>query len=63
MNKARGQSQNWYSLDFDIRKQLMGGHLITGRKFAGKVKQLVTGSTGLDDWEWESLFSVTTPII
>ena len=58
MNKARGESKNWYTLDFDVRKQLMGGHMITGRKFAGKVKQLVTGSAGLDDWEWGvTLFS------
>lgn len=52
MNKSRGEQHNWYSLDFDSRKRLMGGHLMTGRKFAGKVKQLVTGSTGLDAWEW-----------
>jgi len=52
MNKARGGEYNWYSLDFDTRKQLMSGHLITGRKFAGRVKQLVTGGVGLDDWEW-----------
>lgn len=52
MNKARAETHNWYALDFDRRKQLMGGHAITGRKFAGKVQQLVTGSTGLDAWEW-----------
>ncbi len=52
MNKARRDGANWYMLDFDKRKQLMGGHMMTGRKFAGKVKQLVTGSIGLDDWEW-----------
>ncbi len=52
MNKARRDKDNWYALDFDTRKCLMGGHLITGRKFAGKVKQLVTGSVGLDQWEW-----------
>ena len=52
MNKRRDAEYNWYSLDFDTRRQLMSGHLITGRKFAGKVKQLVTGGVGLDDWEW-----------
>jgi hydrogen peroxide-dependent heme synthase len=52
MSKARNENHNWYSLDFDTRKRLMGGHLISGRKFAGKIKQLVTGSTGLDAWEW-----------
>lgn len=52
MNKKRGGQHNWYLLPFDRRKLLMGGHMITGRKFAGKVKQLVTGSAGLDAWEW-----------
>lgn len=52
MNKARRDQNNWYLLGFDERKQMMGGHLVTGRKFAGKVKQLVTGSFGLDAWEW-----------
>ncbi len=52
MNKRRGEEKNWYELEFENRKQLMAGHMVTGRKFAGKVKQLVTGSVGLDDWEW-----------
>ena len=38
--------------DFDDRKKLMRTHAVTGRKFAGRIKQLITGSTGLDDWEW-----------
>lgn len=58
MNKARRDANNWYTLSFDERKQLMNGHMITGRKFAGKVSQLVTGSFGLDAWEWGvTLFS------
>lgn len=52
MNKKRDGSDNWYSLDFDSRKKLMGGHARTGRKYAGRISQLITGSTGLDDWEW-----------
>jgi chlorite dismutase len=52
MNKARRDYANWYTLDFEKRKQLMAGHMMTGRLFAGKVKQLVTGSIGLDAWEW-----------
>ena len=43
---------NWYGLDFKDRKQLMRSHATTGRKFAGRISQLITGSTGLDDWEW-----------
>jgi chlorite dismutase len=52
MNKRRAGSDNWYLLDFATRKRLMGGHARVGRKFAGRVSQLITGSTGLDDWEW-----------
>ncbi|HTD88879.1 MAG TPA: hydrogen peroxide-dependent heme synthase [Candidatus Binatia bacterium] len=52
MNKRRSGNDNWYSLDFPTRKRLMGGHARVGRKYAGRVSQLITGSTGLDDWEW-----------
>jgi chlorite dismutase len=52
MNKKRSGGDNWYSLDFDTRKKLMGGHAKTGRKYAGRISQLITGSSGLDDWEW-----------
>ena len=52
MSKRRAGADNWYLLDFDTRKKLMGGHARVGRKYAGRVSQLITGSTGLDDWEW-----------
>lgn len=52
MSKRRQGNDNWYSLDFATRKKLMGGHARVGRKFAGRISQLITGSTGLDDWEW-----------
>ncbi|MFO1461732.1 MAG: hydrogen peroxide-dependent heme synthase [Verrucomicrobiota bacterium] len=52
MNKKRSGNDNWYSLDFDTRKKLMAGHAKTGRKYSGRISQLITGSTGLDDWEW-----------
>jgi peroxiredoxin len=52
MSKRRSGSDNWYALDFDARKHLMAGHARVGRTFAGRVVQLITGSTGLDDWEW-----------
>lgn len=58
MNKSRVRDANWYMLDFDERKRYMASHAITGRNFATTVKQLVTGSIGLDDWEWGvTLFS------
>ena len=44
--------ENWYALSFEARKELMAGHARVGRSYAGRVVQLITGSTGLDDWEW-----------
>jgi chlorite dismutase len=52
MSKRRGEERNWYALPYDERRKLMKGHAAVGREFAGKVKQLITGSTGLDDAEW-----------
>jgi peroxiredoxin len=52
MSKRRKVGQNWYTLPYDEREQLMRGHGKVGRTFAGRVLQLITGSTGLDDWEW-----------
>jgi len=58
MSKRREPEQNWYALDYAKRRELMGGHMRVGRTYAGRVRQLVTGSTGLDDWEWGvSLFA------
>ena len=52
MSKKREVGQNWYALDLETRRKLMSGHMRVGRTFAGRVRQLVTGSTGTDDWEW-----------
>lgn len=62
MSKRRGgEGQNWYALDFAARKKLMAGHARVGRTYSGRVLQLITGSTGLDDMEWGvTLFARTT---
>lgn len=52
MSKRRSGDDNWYMLDFDARKKLMAGHARVGRKFSGRITQLITGATGVDDWEW-----------
>jgi peroxiredoxin len=52
MSKRRAGADNWYLLDMATRKKLMGGHARVGRKYSGRISQLITGSTGLDDWEW-----------
>jgi hydrogen peroxide-dependent heme synthase len=59
MSKRRGDVHNWFTLPYDERKELMYAHGASGRKFAGRVLQVITGSTGLDDFEWGvTLFAV-----
>ena len=61
MSKRRNVDQNWYRLPFDERRDLMYEHGASGRKFAGRVLQVVTGSTGLDDYEWGVTLFARTP--
>jgi len=64
MSKRRNPDQNWYALSLEERKKLMQGHALVGRGYAGRVRQFITGSTGLDDQEWGvSLFAKTTSSI
>ncbi len=59
MSKRRNEGQNWFTLPYDERKDLMYEHGASGRKFTGRILQLITGSTGLDDFEWGvTLFGV-----
>jgi peroxiredoxin len=52
MSKKRAPEQNWFTLPYDARKDLMYAHGKSGRTFSGRVLQVVTGATGIDDWEW-----------
>ncbi|HUH08491.1 MAG TPA: chlorite dismutase family protein [Egibacteraceae bacterium] len=52
MSKRRQATDNWYMLDFAERRRLMAGHARVGRGYRGRILQLITGSIGLDDWEW-----------
>ena len=52
MNKIRDPHANWFMLSSSERSRLMAEHATSGIKFAGKVSQLITASTGFDDWEW-----------
>jgi hydrogen peroxide-dependent heme synthase len=53
MSKRRGApDQNWFTTPYDDRKEMMYEHGASGRKFSGRILQLVTGSTGLDEFEW-----------
>jgi len=63
MSKRRDSGANWYELPFAERKRLMGGHARVGRTYAGRVIQLITGSTGLDDWEWGVTLFTDDPVV
>jgi hydrogen peroxide-dependent heme synthase len=52
MSKRRNGGDNWYALDYEARRKLMAGHAKVGRTYAGRILQLITGSTGLDEHEW-----------
>jgi peroxiredoxin len=62
MSKRRDAGANWYGLEFAERKRLMAGHARVGRSYAGRVLQLITGSTGLDDWEWGVTLLADDPV-
>lgn len=52
MSKRRAPDQNWYSLTLEERSRLMYSHGLIGRRYAGRVMQIITGAIGLDAWEW-----------
>jgi chlorite dismutase len=64
MSKRREAHANWYATPFEARRDMMMEHGKSGRAFAGKIVQLVTGSTGLDDYEWGvTLFGINLEVI
>jgi hydrogen peroxide-dependent heme synthase len=52
MSKRRQTGQNWYTLSLEERSQLMHAHALTGRRYAGRVQQIITGAIGFENWEW-----------
>ena len=52
MDRRRGEDKNWYQLPIEERARQMNEHGLVGRRYAGEVKQIITGSIGFDDWEW-----------
>ncbi len=52
MDRRRGEDKNWYTLPIEERARQMNEHGLVGRRYAGEVKQIITGSIGFDDWEW-----------
>jgi len=52
MDRRRGENKNWYQLPIEERARQMNEHGLVGRRYAGDVRQIITGSIGFDDWEW-----------
>ncbi len=63
MDRRRGEQQNWYSLPIEERARQMNDHGLVGRRYAGEVKQIITGSIGFDDWEWGVDLFADDPIV
>jgi hydrogen peroxide-dependent heme synthase len=62
MSKRRAPGQNWYALPLEERSRLMMAHGMTGRGYAGRVVQVITGALGLDAWEWGVTLFAADPL-
>ena len=63
MNKRRGEIKNWYTVSFEKRAAMMREHGFIGREYAGQVTQIISGSIGLDDWEWGVDLFADDPVV
>jgi hydrogen peroxide-dependent heme synthase len=63
MDRRRGEDKNWYSLPIEERQRQMEEHGMVGRRYAGTVKQIITGSIGFDNWEWGVDLFADDPVI
>ncbi len=62
MSKRRATGDNWYQLPMDERSRLMREHGLVGRRYAGRIVQVISGSVGLDDWEWAVTLFARDPL-
>jgi hydrogen peroxide-dependent heme synthase len=63
MDKKRDGGDNWYRLPIEMRRDLMREHGMVGRRYAGQVTQIISGSIGFDDWEWGVDLFADDPIV
>ena len=63
MDRLRGEKDNWYSVPIEERQRMMHDHGMIGRRYADEVKQIITGSIGLDDWEWAVDLFADDPLV
>ena len=63
MDRKRGESINWYTVPFAERQRMMHEHGLIGRRYGDVVKQIISGSIGLDDWEWGVDLFADDPVV
>ena len=63
MDRRRGEDKNWYTVPMEERARQMNEHGLVGRRYAGEVRQIITGSIGFDDWEWGVDLFADDPLI
>jgi hydrogen peroxide-dependent heme synthase len=63
MDRKRGEAINWYTLPIEERQRQMHEHGLIGRRYAGTVKQIISGSIGMDDWEWGVDLFADDPVV
>ncbi|HVU45050.1 MAG TPA: hydrogen peroxide-dependent heme synthase [Terracidiphilus sp.] len=63
MDRKRGEQVNWYTVPFAERQRMMHEHGMIGRRYGDQVKQIITGSIGMDDWEWGVDLFADDPVV
>jgi hydrogen peroxide-dependent heme synthase len=63
MDRKRGEVKNWYQVPMGERQRMMHEHGLVGRRYAGEVRQIISGSIGLDDWEWGVDLFADDPVV
>jgi hydrogen peroxide-dependent heme synthase len=63
MDRKRGEQANWYAVSFPERQRMMHEHGMIGRRYSDQVRQIITGSIGMDDWEWGVDLFAEDPVI
>ncbi len=63
MDRKRGEGVNWYSVPFADRQRMMHEHGLIGRRYGDVVKQIISGSIGMDDWEWGVDLFAEDPVV
>jgi peroxiredoxin len=63
MDRKRDEQKNWYQVEFAERQRMMHEHGLIGRRYAGQVQQIISGSIGYDDWEWGVDLFAENPVV